>query len=291
MRYDIGLSIGYQYAAPSDHARTLVRLLPSDLPGRQRIESRHLMVDPVPDERRDTTDFFGNAMTVLALHQPIDRIEFTLSARAERFAPSGSLDLSPALGALAAEIQEVRHLDPSAPHHFLGPSTRIGHELAIVGFAAAFADPARTVRQTVEAIATAVHSEMRFDPEATNVDTLPGEAFANRHGVCQDFSHVTIAAMRSLGIPAGYVSGFLRTVPPPGEARLEGADAMHAWVSAWCGTEAGWIEFDPTNACVVGTDHIAVAYGRDYADVAPVKGVLRTSGGQSSQHKVDVKPD
>ena len=89
---------------------------------------------------------------------------------------------------------------------------------------------------------------MRYDPDATEVDTPLAEAFAARHGVCQDFSHIMIAGLRSLGIPAGYVSGFLRTMPPPGKPRLEGADAMHAWVRAWCGAEAGWIEYDPTNA-------------------------------------------
>jgi transglutaminase-like putative cysteine protease len=97
-----------------------------------------------------------------------------------------------------------------------------------------------------------------------------------------------IACLRGVGVPAGYVSGFLRTIPPPGEARLEGADAMHAWVRAWCGSETGWVEFDPTNAVVVGTDHILVARGRDYGDVAPVKGVLRTAGAQKIEHAVDV---
>ncbi|MBY6201004.1 transglutaminase family protein [Maritalea mobilis] len=290
MRYEISLSIGYNYGALSDHARTLVHLLPSDLPGRQTVSSRLLTVDPMPNERRDTTDFFGNAMSVLAFHQPIDQIEFTLSASAERLAPAGSLDLSPRLSDLAADIAAYRSLDPAAPHHFLGASPRILQDPAIADFAASLRAPGSTVRQTVEAISNAVHAEMRFDPEATDVDTPAQEAFANRHGVCQDFSHITITALRSLGIPAGYVSGFLRTIPPPGQPRLEGADAMHAWVSAWCGSEAGWIEVDPTNACIVGADHITVAHGRDYADVAPVKGVLRTSGDQTSHHSVDVKP-
>ena len=99
-----------------------------------------------------------------------------------------------------------------------------------------------------------------------------------------------IACLRGVGIPAGYVSGFLRTDPPPGQPRLEGADAMHAWVRAWCGWETGWIEYDPTNAVVAGTDHILVARGRDYGDVAPVKGVLRIAGEQTSEQAVDVVP-
>ncbi len=133
----------------------------------------------------------------------------------------------------------------------------------------------------------ALHRDMKFDAKATTVDTPPAEAFARRIGVCQDFAQVMIAGLRGIGIPSGYVSGFLRTVPPPGKARLEGADAMHAWVRAWCG-DAGWVEFDPTNACLVGPDHVVVGYGRDYGDVAPVAGVLRISGKQKSKQAVDV---
>ena len=131
---------------------------------------------------------------------------------------------------------------------------------------------------------------MKFDPDATTVDTPPAEAFARRHGVCQDFAQVMIACLRGIGIPAGYVSGFLRTNPPPGKPRLEGADAMHAWVRAWCGWQTGWVEFDPTNAIPAGTDHIVAARGRDYGDVAPVKGILRIAGDQTTEHAVDVLP-
>lgn len=290
MRYDIRLTIGYRYGAPSDHARTLVRLLPSDRPGQQVVTSRLLTVEPRPSERRETTDFFGNAMTVLSFHDPIDSIDVTLRARAERLVPAASLDLSPDLGGLAQEIADYRSLDPASPHHYLGASNRVAPDDAISDFARAIAEPGLTAMQLVETLGRALHAEMRFDAEATDVHTPPAEAFANRHGVCQDFSHVMIAGLRALGVPAGYVSGFLRTLPPPGQPRLEGADAMHAWVSAWCGSEVGWIEYDPTNACSVGLDHVSVAHGRDYSDVAPVKGVLRTSGDQESHHAVDVEP-
>jgi transglutaminase-like putative cysteine protease len=122
------------------------------------------------------------------------------------------------------------------------------------------------------------------------VDTPATEAFAKQRGVCQDFSHIMIACLRGIGIPAGYVSGFLRTLPPPGKPKLEGADAMHAWVHAWCGDAAGWVEFDPTNDCFVGADHIVVARGRDYSDVAPIKGAMRIAGDQKSRQAVDVIP-
>lgn len=290
MRYSVRLTIGYRYGAPSDHVRSLVRLLPSNQPGRQTVLARQLLVEPAPGERREVPDFFGNTMTVMAFHRAIDRVLMTLSATVERQAPADVLDLSPGLAALRGEVADHRSLGAGAPHHFMGPSARIDADAGIAAFAAQATSGARTVRDAVGALGRALHDVMRFETGATDVNTRPGTAFAQRSGVCQDFSHVMIAGLRSLGIPAGYVSGFLRTLPPPGQPRLEGADAMHAWVTAWCGTETGWVEFDPTNACFVGLDHIAVAHGRDYTDVAPVKGMLRGSGGQESDHAVDMVP-
>ncbi len=290
MRYSVRLTIGYRYGAPSDHVRNLVRLLPSDQPGRQRVLARRLLVEPAPGERREATDFFGNTMTAMAFHRAIDRVLITLSATVECQAQADVLDLSPGLPALRGEVADHRSLDARAPHHFMGPSARVDADPGIAAFAAGVTAGARTVRDAVGALGRALHDTMRFETGATDVHTRPGAAFAQRSGVCQDFSHVMIAGLRSLGIPAGYVSGFLRTLPPPGQPRLEGADAMHAWVMAWCGTETGWVEFDPTNACFVGLDHIAVAYGRDYADTAPVKGMLRSSGAQESDHAVDMVP-
>ena len=290
MRYDITLEIDYSYGSLSDHVRTLIRVLPSDIPGRQIVTRRALGVDPMPSERHDSIDFFGNTMTALAFHRPIEKFDLTLRAHVERLGTPVTLDLSPDLRGLAREIAQQKSLGASAPHHYLGASTRVGMDPAITAFAMDQSEPGLTAIQVVKALGAALHAEMRFDAEATDVETLPSVAFANRHGVCQDFTHVMIAGLRALGIPAGYVSGFLRTIPPPGHPRLEGADAMHAWVSAWCGREVGWMEYDPTNNCPAGLDHVAVAYGRDYADVAPVKGVLRTSGVQQSQQRVDVVP-
>jgi transglutaminase-like putative cysteine protease len=133
-----------------------------------------------------------------------------------------------------------------------------------------------------------LHGLMQFDPGATTVETAPEEAFLARHGVCQDYAHVLIAGLRAVGVPAGYVSGFLRTLPPPGRDRLEGADAMHAWVRAWTGADMGWVEYDPTNDLLVGQDHIRVAVGRDYGDVSPVRGILRHAGTQQVRQMVDV---
>lgn len=290
MRYDISLSMTYDYGAASDHVRALARLLPGDHFGQQITAQRLLTVDPPPQERSDNTDFFGNVMTLFSYHAPVDQITLSLRARVERLSPPPLLDLSPKLTDLAPEIASQHSLGPETPHHFLGASTRISRDPAIVAFAKHKASNAATTLDVVTALGAALHDEMTFDAEATDVDTPAAEAFEARHGVCQDFSHILITALRALGVPAGYVSGFLRTETPPGQPRLEGADAMHAWVRAWCGAELGWVEYDPTNACLVGQDHIVVARGRDYADVAPVKGALRSVGEQRSHHSVDVVP-
>ena len=141
-----------------------------------------------------------------------------------------------------------------------------------------------------EALMRAIHEAFTYDGKATEADTTPDEAFAQKRGVCQDFAHVMIVAARAHGIPAAYVSGYLRTLPPPGKARLVGADATHAWVNLWCGPALGWIGFDPTNACLARTDHIFTAMGRDYADVAPIDGVFRGGGSQAMTVAVDVAP-
>jgi transglutaminase-like putative cysteine protease len=135
----------------------------------------------------------------------------------------------------------------------------------------------------------AVHREFVYQPGVTTSATSPEEAFASRRGVCQDFAHVMIVALRSQGVPAAYASGYLRTVPPPGKPRLVGADAMHAWVMVWCGRELGWVGFDPTNDCLARGDHILIAMGRDYADVAPIDGTFVGSPVQSLTSSVDVE--
>lgn len=290
MIYDIGLTIAYDYDRPAVAGRHILRLLPADIPGVQRRITGLLTIRPAPAERRPLVDFFGNSAVEVAFRAEHDEILFRVAARVERLVPSPVLDIAPDLGGLAVEIAEYRGLDARSPHHFLAPSPRVAPSPEMTAYARAQLAPGMTALDAVRAVGLALHRDMTFDADATTVDTPPAEAFSRRHGVCQDFAQVMIAALRGVGVPAGYVSGFLRTDPPPGRPRLEGADAMHAWVSAWCGRETGWIEFDPTNAVLAGVDHIVVAMGRDYGDVAPVKGVLRIAGEQATEHAVDVIP-
>ena len=290
MIYDIGLTIVYEYDHPAVTGRHILRLVPADVPGSQRRITGALSISPKPAERRQFVDFFGNAGVEVVFREAHDEILFRVAARVERITDAPGLDISPALERLPAEIADYRGLGPEAPHHFIGPSPRTAPSPEMTAYARAQLASGMTVVDAVRTIGLALHRDMRFDPDATTVDTPPAEAFARREGVCQDFAQVMIACLRGIGIPAGYVSGFLRTNPPPGQPRLEGADAMHAWVRAWCGWESGWIEYDPTNALVAGTDHILVARGRDYGDVSPVKGILRIAGEQTTEQAVDVIP-
>ena len=290
MLYDVTMTIAYLYDRPAAAGRHILRLMPADLPGVQRRVTGALTIQPEPAEQMSFTDFFGNAGTQVVFRDTHHDLLFRIDARVERRGEDIGLDISPELERLAEEIFDCRRLDADAPHHFLGPSPRVAIAPEMTAYARDQLSPGTSAIDAVRAVGLALHRDMRFDAEATRVDTPPAEAFARREGVCQDFSQVMIAALRGIGVPAGYVSGFLRTNPPPGQPRLEGADAMHAWVRAWCGWETGWVEFDPTNACFVTSDHIVVARGRDYGDVAPVKGVLRTAGAQRSEHAVDVIP-
>jgi transglutaminase-like putative cysteine protease len=167
-------------------------------------------------------------------------------------------------------------------------SPRVPLSRAITAYARQSVERTPTVHAAALDFCLSIHRDFAYDNKATKVDTSPIDAFNLRRGVCQDFVHIMIAGLRGVGIPAGYVSGFLRTIPPEGKPRLEGADAMHAWVRAWCGVHMGWIDFDPTNAMIAGSDHITIGHGRDYADISPIVGVLRTSGSHETKQSVDV---
>lgn len=290
MRYDILLKITYSYKTPVWAGRHLLRFMPLDLPGEQRAIAANLDVSPAPSERSTFRDFFGNQAHEIVFSQAHSQIAFSLKARIERYArilPDGG---GMPLDALSGVLEDVHSLAPSSPLHFMGRSPRIRPNRHLSDYVEDMLPAEPSVLEAVRVVGQTLHREMTFDATATSVETSHEEAFEARHGVCQDFSHIMIAALRSVGIPAGYVSGFLRTKPPEGQPRLSGADAMHAWVRAWCGPEIGWFEYDPTNALDVGEDHVVVAYGRDYSDVSPVKGVLKAATDQQSRQAVDVIP-
>ncbi len=291
MLYDVILRITYEYDNPPAGGQHLLRLMPQNIDGEQRIHSALLTETPRADERSDRKDFFGNALTHISYQNAHPEISFKVQARVERFEKQQILNMSPTLSQLGQELSHYRSLDANSPHHFIHDSFDIRINTEMTHYAQAHVSPEKSTVDIVQSLGEALFHDMKFDAEATSVETPAEEAFKHRHGVCQDFSHIMITCLRGIGIPAGYVSGFLRTKPPKGQTeRLEGADAMHAWVRAWCGTDVGWVEYDPTNKMFVGLDHIVIGVGRDYNDVSPIKGVLKIAGDQSSKQAVDVIP-
>ncbi len=290
MLYDIRLTLQYEYDAPVHGGRHHIRILPATVPGLQRVVASSLAVTPKPHRQGGFIDFFGNSVTSATMVAPHDRLEIRLTARVQVEDPLQGADLSPPLAQLGLETGRYWSVAANSPQHFLAASPRVQIVPDITQYAADVAAGASSTLSAVMALCQAIHRDFEYDAKATDVETRPAEAFALRKGVCQDFAHVMIAGLRGIGIPAGYVSGFLRTNPPPGKPRLEGADAMHAWVRVWCGQHMGWVEFDPTNAIIAGADHIAIGHGRDYADVSPIVGVLRTHGSHETSQSVDVIP-
>ena len=286
--YSIRLKIAHDYDQPAANSRHLIRVLPRALAERQSLTTHFLEIFPEPESRSEAVDFFGNAMTFCAHRDQHSEMSIRLTCHVDMHPPLRWFDLSPDVAQLRLICDGLTDLGASSPLHFLGPSPRLPPNNAIRGFAHDLYAPNASTTENVIRIGKALYDAMTFDAAATTVDTDASDAFRLRRGVCQDFTHIMILGLQSLGIPAGYVSGYLRTLPAPGGVKLEGADAMHAWVRAWCGPDQGWIEYDPTNATLVGTDHVVVGYGRDYSDVSPVRGHLRSSGGQRNTQAVDV---
>lgn len=288
MLYDVRLALHYAYARPALGGRHLIRVSPISIPGVQRVIAASLSFDPEPAWRESFTDFFSNIVTTIAFREAHQHLDVKLSARISVEELERPPDLSGSREGLERDIAGIWSLGPTSPHHFLAPSPKIPLDGEITEFALAHLTSEPSLLQGVMALCEAIHTEFHYVADVTDVDTTPLEAFHLRKGVCQDFTHIMISGLRGAGIPAGYVSGFLRTLPPPGKARLEGADAMHAWVRVWCGKDAGWVEFDPTNAMLAGPDHIVIGYGRDYSDISPIVGIVKTSGKHKASQAVDV---
>ncbi|MTH65173.1 transglutaminase family protein [Paracoccus shanxieyensis] len=287
--YAMQVAFRYEFDRPPGAGRQLFRILPAEIPGRQNLLHAEIRIEPDPAETAEFTDFQGIRVIEMVMPQGLTELEFVLEAEVERIAHQIGLDISTPLSVLPAEIAAYRGVDPAAPHHYLTPTARIPLMPKVAEYAARATQKTVTTREALEAFGRALHRDMAFDAEATDVNTPPAQAFAQRRGVCQDFAQIMVGGLRSLGIPAAYVGGYLRTLPPPGQPRLVGADATHAWVRGWCGTETGWVDYDPTNGCFALGDHIEIGFGRDYDDVAPVTGMLRLEGEQTGSHSVDIE--
>src|SRR5256885_5863328 len=288
MIYDIRQTTTYHYASSVAYARHVLRLTPIDRLG-QRVHAAALDIEPAPIERREGHDFFGNRMTWIELDQPHDTLSVRVAARVaikRDVAPEATPPWEEVRAAAFASID----LSPNSPAHYLFPSRQVSLDPEIRAYAADSFSAGRPVLAAAADLMRRIKAGFVYEICATTTSTTPPMSFALRRGVCQDFAHIMISGMRSLGLPVAYVSGYLRTTQSPGETKLEGADAMHAWASVWCGDDAGWIGLDPTNDMLAGTDHVVLAIGRDYADVAPMDGVVFASGAQRLETSVRVLP-
>src|SRR5215468_1374250 len=290
MIYDVRQTTTYVYETAVTRARHVLRLLPVAR-DRQHVSAAMLDIDPVPLSRREATDFFRNRTTVTELEEPHETLTVKLAARVsvaavEPFDPDGS----PPWESVRTDTYASADIGPASPVHFIYPSRQVSLDPEIRDYARKSFAPGRPILAGAVELMQRIKDDFAYEPGATTVTTPSSTAFALRRGVCQDFAHIMIAGLRGFGLPAAYVSGFLRTVPRPGAVRLAGADAMHAWVMVWGGGAAGWWGLDPTNALIAGEDHVVLAIGRDYADVAPIDGVVLASGRQRLMTAVDVIP-
>jgi transglutaminase-like putative cysteine protease len=287
MKYTISHRTTYNYSSTVHQSHHLLHLSPRDV-GHQSIVRHRISINPAPGQRFDGVDFFGNPYSILILDQDhtqlvVDALtEVTVSNAATPPEPDATSDWQ-----AIARGQVGANLAPDKDVVQYAASSRHGRHLAPM---AEFARPSfpsgRPVLAGARDLMRRIFEEFEFDAFATDVSTPVEKVLEARRGVCQDFAHLMIAALRSLNLPARYVSGYILTHPPEGQERLQGADASHAWVSVWA-PETGWVDFDPTNNVIPHGEHITIAHGRDYDDVCPISGVLLGGG----QHRVEVAVD
>jgi transglutaminase-like putative cysteine protease len=286
--YDIRHVTTYRYDSPVSFARCTLRLEPASGAGQQLI-SHAVDISPRPVERTVRHDFFGTHTETVLIETPHRtlRIDSRSRVTVSRCAPERSSDSSPWESVREAAFESTR-LGAMSPIGYVFASPLVPILDAVTAYASVSFSAKRGILAGAVDLMRRIRTEFKYDPKATVISTPLEEVLEKRHGVCQDFAHIMISGMRGLGLPAAYVSGYLRTIPPPGKPRLQGADATHAWVSVWCGEEIGWVGLDPTNDLVVANDHIVLAVGRDFSDVSPVDGVIVGSRKQKLGVAVDV---
>jgi len=289
--YDVRHVTTYTYAAPVAFARCALRVLPR-AEHHQLVRESRLDIAPGPVGRVDRRDFFGNRVVDVVLETPHRELRVEARSQVE------VTHLEAAPGRHSPSWEEVGEtafgkpqLAADSPAHYLYASRLVPLLDPITAYAGESFPQGSAILDGATDLMHRIRADFLYDPKATAISTPLLEAFENRGGVCQDFAHVMICGLRGLGLPAAYVSGYIRSTPRgSGQPRLEGSDASHAWVSLWCGEEAGWIGFDPTNGMEVANEHVVLAIGRDYDDISPIHGILLGPGEQEIDVAVDVVP-
>jgi transglutaminase-like putative cysteine protease len=282
VQYEVVHTTEYDYSEAVAVSHHLVHLSPRVLPHQQRLH-HELQIEPAPAVMTTHTDYFGNAATYFAMQGAHKRLVVRARSRVALQdtilpLPSDTPPWEAVADRAALPLEALEFLFDSAP----SPASS-----ALAAYARAAFSPGRPLLDAVLELTRRIHEEFTFDPNATTVATPLADVFRLRRGVCQDFARLEIACLRSLGLPARYVSGYLETVPPPGRSRLVGGDASHAWLAVYC-PEAGWIHVDPTNNLLPSHTHVTVAWGRDYTDVSPMHGVILGGGNHTLRVNVAV---
>jgi len=289
MNYRITHRTTCNYRSPVPVGKHVACLRPRVLPNQTLIKSE-LSVLPVPVSITERVDYFGNIQYFFIVQEPHKQL--VVEARSEVRVEAGPALPMPKDSLPWEEVVRLLPLDQSAAglqaYEFGFESPRIKQRPEFASYALQSFTPQRPILEGLLDLTARIHNDFRFDPKVTNVRTTTEEVFRKRRGVCQDFAHFQIACLRSLRLSARYVSGYLRTHPPPGKPRLVGADASHAWISAYC-PGYGWVGLDPTNNLVPSTEHVTIAWGRDYGDVSPLYGVIQGGGAHALHVAVDIE--
>jgi transglutaminase-like putative cysteine protease len=276
----------YEYTAPVSVSHHVARLEPRGTPAQERGEFR-IEIAPAPALRKARTDYFGNQLCFFSIQEAHEHLEITTTSRISVHAVQPpAAEASPTWEETTRLFRDPVSPEVVEPYQFVFDSQHVRAAFDYADYAQESFPKDRPLLAGVTDLTRRIHRDFQYDPQATTVATQLEEVMKNRRGVCQDFAHMGIACLRSLGLPARYVSGYLRTHAPEGRERLVGADASHAWFAVWC-PGAGWWDFDPTNDVQPGEEHITIAFGRDFGDVSPVAGII-TGGGQ---HDVLVSVD
>ena len=278
IRYRVTHVTEYRYTASVPQCQNEAHLLPRATP-RQECEHTQLRIEPSPAVCQDREDFFGNRVTYFAIQEP--HASLSVTARSEvLIVPIAlpQLRASPAWEEVCHSVSKDTSRAGIEARQFLLDSPLVHSNTELAAYAATSFTPDRPLLEAVADLVQRIYQEFTYEPDATTVSTPLNEVLDHRQGVCQDFAHVAIGCLRTQGIAARYVSGYLETAVPDGQPQLTGAAASHAWVSVYCPGQ-GWIDFDPTNNSIPTDQHITVAWGRDYSDVTPLKGVVVGGGG------------
>jgi transglutaminase-like putative cysteine protease len=290
MKYRIVHTTAYEYSDSAEACQNLLRLRPRNLP-RQQCHETQLSIEPPPDRLHEYDDYFGNHATSFALYGAHRALSITAVSiiSLEHSRDAARIDKTPPWEAVRDVLRSDRspQVVAALDYRFDSPYVRTSPDLQAL--AADHFTGGRPLAEAVLSLTRAIHRDFQYDQKATTIDTRIEDVLHKKRGVCQDFAHVAIGCVRSLGLACRYVSGYLRTDPQPGKPRLEGADASHAWISVFC-PNSGWIDFDPTNGCRTSDRHITIGWGRDFHDVSPVKGVVLGGGESTLRVAVDVLP-